>query len=1011
MVRRSVALALLCICALIAVPALASADTPEIVEPQNNPPSNTDGWQAGTCVTDEPVAGEPKIHCGPQTGGAFFKQAGGHPPKGFTQYTIQHEPLTEIPSPPAPAKGLFIAPIKEPEVNRTIKTLRVDLPPGLTVNPNATPTKCELGPAGFERVVPGVGIVPNCPAGTQVGTEEVTAVTNQNNIELEIAKGVKIPVPKGFVVPPTEGATKVPVYNLTPHEGEPALFGFVVAAKETVFLETEVAWQSDFHESFTIHLPNTASEPGLSTLISRLINNGTSGDGTYINNPTTCFNPAEAAYEHLYSTWFRAESYGVPNPNFPFGSTPIESKVVETVGGVAKPVQQVGCENVPFTPGLNVDAGTGAVDSPAQATVETTLRYLTGAESPVQESHLRKAVVALPEGMGLNPSGSVGLGECTDAQFKKGQRTYENSCPANSKIGSVTIESPPLARPLTGDIYVGTQKSSNPESGEEFRILVEAKEPKEGIDVRLVGNTAADKTTGQLTTTFDEKEVGELAGALPEGLPQVPFTSVKLKFENGSKSVLTSPSICDTHATGHMEPWARPGTSTLVSSTIKLSSDPGGGNCPTSLGARKFAPSYTAASDSTAAAQFSPFRVHIGRSDGQQELKAVNVTLPKGLVARLAGIPYCGEVELAAAAASGGRAQLAHPDCSSKSAIGRTTTVSGTGNSPLSLPGTAYLAGPYKGAPLSMAIVTPAVSGPFDLGTVVVRVALNVNPRTAQVNAVSDSIPDVFGGVKLDIRSINVDVDRYRFMLNPTNCEAGATAGTINGGGSQPANPLNWSTYKVSAPFQASGCGKLGFKPKFYARISGPTTRAKNPKIRVVLKAHRGDANIARTAFNLPHSLFLDQGHIKQVCTRVQLAAHECPKSSIYGHASASSPLLKQKLKGPVYLVSSKHKLPDLLADLKGQINIQLDGVISSKHGGLKTVFNNTPDVPLKTFVLNMRGGKKSLLQNSTNLCKGKQLAVLNIKAQNGRRFKENRFRLNIADCGGKKHKKSKQHK
>jgi hypothetical protein len=1008
MVRRSAALVLLCIGVLFAVPALASADTGEIVEPQHNPPTNLpatqgDGWQAGTCTNDEPVAGNPFYRCSAETGGLLFKQAGGHPPVGFTQYTIQHDGFTEV------APETFLAPITEPEVNKTIKTLRVDLPPGLTVNPNATSSKCSLAEF-LTSPAPGK-FVPACVAATKVGMEEVTVVTNGENVEVEVAPGTKVPIPfKGFVIPPKEGATKVPVYDLVPKEGEPALFGFVVAGEEPVFLETEVSWQNDFHEAFTIHLPNTAAAPGLSTLISRLVNNGAStGNGTYINNPTTCFNPNEAAYEHLYSTWFRAESYGVPNASFPSGSTPIEAKVAERNGGTTTLVQQTGCAAVPFTPGLNVDAGTGAVDSPAPATVEATLKYLTGAavggESAVQESHLRKAVVTLPEGMGLNPSGSVGLGECTDAQFKKGERNYNNSCPSNSAIGTVQIESPPLSKPLTGSIYIGTQKSSNPESGEEFRILVEAKEPKEGIDVRLVGNTAANKTTGQLTTTFNEKESSELFGALPEGLPQVPFTSVKLKFD-GSKAVLTSPSTCNTEATGQMEPWARPGTSTGVASSIKLSSDPGGGSCPTSLGARKFAPSYSAVSDSTAAAKYSPFHVNIARKDGEQELKVVNVTLPKGLVGRLAGIPYCSDASIAAAEGSSGRNQQAHPSCEPNSAIGTVTTTTGTGGAPLSLPGVAYLAGPYKGAPLSMAIITPAVSGPFDLGTVVVRVALNVNPMTAQINAVSDPIPNVFGGVKLDVRSIDVNVNRYQFMINPTNCAAGATAGTINGGGANPASSSAWSTYAVTAPFQATGCNALSFKPTLNARISGPTTRAKNPQIRVVVKSPKGNANIARTALNLPHSLFLDQGHIKTICTRVQLAAKQCPAGSVYGHAEASSPLLKQKLKGPVYLVSSKHKLPDLLADLNGQINIQLDGVISSGHGGLKTVFNNTPDVPLKTFVLNMQGGKKSLLQNSTNLCKTPQLAVLNMKGQNGKTVKNNKLRLNIASCGGSKKKK-----
>jgi hypothetical protein len=988
MSKRWVVLVLLCVGALFAVPALAQADAGAIIEPQLEPPTAANGWQAASCSTDEPVVGEAKIKCSPQTPGALFRQAGGHPPIGFTQYTIQHTTV---------APGL-VEPIAEPLEGHTIKTLRVDLPPGETVNPNATSTKCSLAEFLTEPA-PGT-FAPACAPATEVGEEQATLVTNAP--EVEIPPLPKFPN-KGTVIPLVPGLTDVPVYNLQPKPGEPALFGFVIAGKEPVFLETEVAWESDFHESFTIRLPNTAVAPGLNTLVSRLINFGdTPGNGTYITKPTTCFDPAEAANAHLYSTWFRAESYEKSEAAFPKGSTPAENKIIDSSGQF---FGQEGCDKVPFDPSIDVSPNTGSIDSPAPATITTTLKYLTGAESPIEESHLRKAVVTLPEGMGINPSGSNGLVACTDQQFKKGQRTYSNECPSSSVIGSAEIDSPPLSEPLRGSIYVGEQKSMNPASGEEFRILVEAKSEKLGVDIRLVGQVAANPNTGQLTATLNEQEVGELAGKLPEGLPQVPFRAVQLKFD-GSKSVLTSPPTCSAAQTnGQMEPWARPGTNVAVTSSFTLSSDPGGGGCPTSLGARKFAPGYTAASSSTAAAKYSPFDVKITRPDGQQELKAVNVTLPKGLVGRLAGIPYCGEGELAAAAASSGKAQLAKASCSSESAIGRTTTVSGTGNAPLSLPGTAYLAGPYKGAPISMAVVTPAVSGPFDLGTVVVRVALNVNPLTAQVNAVSDPIPNVFGGVKLDIRSIDVNLDRYKFMVNPTNCAKGATAGTIQGGGSNPASSGSWSSYAVSAPFQATGCNGLGFQPTFHARISGPTTRAKNPQIRVVVQAKSGQANIARTALNLPHSLFLDQGHIKTVCTRVQLAADQCPSGSVYGHAEASSPLLAKKLTGPVYLVSSQHKLPDLLADLKGQINIQLDGVISSKHGGLKTVFNNTPDVPLKNFVLNMQGGKKSLLQNSANLCKGQQLAVLNMKGQNGKTVKNNKFRLNIASCGSKKKK------
>jgi hypothetical protein len=453
-----------------------------------------------------------------------------------------------------------------------------------------------------------------------------------------------------------------------------------------------------------------------------------------------------------------------------------------------------------------------------------------------------------------------------------------------------------------------------------------------------------------------------------------------------------------------MEPWSDPASTKHPSASFTLSTVPGGGTCPQTLAQRTFAPAYTAKTDNSQGGAFSPLRVHIGRPDGQQEVKLVNVTFPKGLTGKLAGIPYCTEDAIAAAARKSGVAEQKAASCSSASMIGTTSTESGTGPNPLKLPGKVYLAGPYKGAPLSAVVITPAVSGPFDLGDVVVRVALNVDPVTAQINAVSDVIPDVFGGVKLDIRTIDFNVDRSGFMVNPTNCSAQATTGAINGGGADPTNPAAFSSFAVNTPFQATGCNSLGFKPKLKTTLSGPIKRAKYPRLKAVLRAREGDANISRTALTLPHAFFVAQEHIKTVCTRPQLAAHQCPSNSIYGHAEATSPLLSGKLAGPVYLVPGGHELPDLVADLRGQVNIQLHGVISSKRGGIKTVFDSVPDVAVKKFVLNMDGGKKSLIVNSTNICKGKQLAVLNIKAQNGKKVKNNKFKLNLASCG--KHKK-----
>jgi hypothetical protein len=1005
MAKRSIALLLMCLGALLAMSGSALANTGNIIEPNTEPPNAANGWQAATCKTDEPVGGEPKIHCSSQTSGAFYTLAGGHPPIGFTQYIIKHkagEGKVEPAGIPVPT-----AEVEDPAGDQSIKTLRVDLPPGLTVNPNATP-KCSL--AEFENKV-GEFHVPTCKEGTIVGREEITLVTTIAGVP---APSPPFPagntLPKGFIIPPSESSgTKIPVYNLQPKPGEPALFGFVAAGKEVVFLETEVSWQNDFHESFTINLPK--QEPPFATLISRLVNFGQEagdkglveeGNGTYINNPTTCLDPEQ--FPNLYSTWFRAHSYGEEDPEFPFGSEPFEAKVESSTGEL---IEQEGCETVPFGPGVEVEPGTKEIDSPAGPTVNTTLEYFTGEEKEQQESHLRKAAETLPAGMGLNPSGAQGLKACTDAQFKKGVRTYENECPAGSKVGTVEIESPPLETPLEGDVYVGEQKSRDPQSGEEFRILVEAKEEEEGIDARLVGNVKANPNTGQLTAVFNEQQVGELAGKLPEGLPQVPFTSVRIHFDQ-AKAVLTSPPTCSpATTTGEMTPWARPEEVVKVSSKpFTLSTDPNGGSCPKTMAERKFSPSYKAVMESAQGGAFSPFHVQIARTDGQQELKVVNVTLPKGLTGKLAGIPYCSESAIAAAAVNSGKAELASPSCSGESRIGTVDTVSGTGANPLKLSGNAYLAGPYKGAALSLVTVTPAVAGPFDLGTVVVRVALNVNPETAQINAVSDVIPDVFGGVKLDLRSINLTIDRHEFMVNPTNCAAQSTTGAINGGGADPTNPAAFSSFAINDPLQVTGCNSLGFKPKLKVQLSGPTKRNKFPKLKATLTTRKGDANIARTALTMPHSLFLEQGHIGTVCTRPQLASHTCPAASVYGSAEASSPLLSGKLKGKVYLVSSSHKLPDLLADMQGQVEIYLRGVISSKHGGLKTVFNNTPDVPVSKVVLNMKGGKKSLLVNSTNTCAKPQRAVLNIKGQNGKKVKNNKFKLNITSCKGKKGKK-----
>jgi hypothetical protein len=965
MVRRLIAVAVMALAVAVLAP-VAVADTGNIIEPQFDPPNAAkSGFQSATCnKEDEP----PATLCSEETPERFFKTAAGHPVIGFTQYIIRHGEVLD------PKFGLLM-PIVEPFEGRTIKTLRTDLPAGLTVNPEATP-RCSLAEFEFEA---GGFVIPKCDPSTIVGRNETTLVVNTAGVvpapSPPFEKEKTLPV--GFVITPSEAqGTKVPLYNLEPEFGEPAKLGFVIAGKRKVFLETEVSWESDYHESFQIKTPQKSAP--FSTLKSRLVSKGQTGLGNYLTNPTTCFTPELPPYEDLYTTFFRAESWEEPDPEFPNGSTKVGSELPEGI-------VQVGCKKVPFEPELQMEAGTEQVNSPAGPTVEIDLPYVPNSGTQ-EQSHLRNAEIIMPPGMGINPSAANGLQSCTDAQFGKGTRN-EIACPAASIIGTAEVFSPPLAEPLEGNVYLGQQLSRDPTSGEEFRLFVAAESAKEGISARLIGNTFADPATGDLEAAFFEN-------------PQVPFEEVLLHLN----PVLTSPPVCGTtEVNSVLEPWSTPISTQEPSDEVEMTSAPGGGACPTTLAGRPFAPTYAAKSDNTKGGAYSPFRVDIGRSDGEQEVKGVDVTLPEGLTGKLAGVPYCSEGALAAAAGSSGLAELASPSCSPASQIGTASTRAGTGSDPIQISGKAYLAGPYKGAPISMAVVTPAVAGPFDLGTVVVRVALFVNPTTAQVKAVSDPIPNVFGGVDLDLRAIEVDVDREGFSLNPTDCAASATTGVINGGGADPADPAAFSSYPVSAPFQATDCGSLAFKPKLFTKLFGgakSTFRGQHPKFRGILEAREGDANVSRGALVLPHAIFLDQGNIRTVCTKPQLASQTCPQAAIYGNAEAKTPLLDQPLKGPVYLVSSSNTLPDLVADLRGQVNIQLHGVISSKRGGLKTVFDSVPDVPVKKFTIWMKGGKKQgLLVNSRDLCKGKQFSYMNLKGQNGKKRTSKRLKLNVEGC------------
>jgi hypothetical protein len=424
---------------------------------------------------------------------------------------------------------------------------------------------------------------------------------------------------------------------------------------------------------------------------------------------------------------------------------------------------------------------------------------------------------------------------------------------------------------------------------------------------------------------------------------------------------------------------------------------------------RPFKPGFTAKPGTPKVATYTPYTLTITRNEGQQEIKGFNITLPPGATAKLAGIPYCQPKEYEAALRKSGAEQEKASACSSKSEIGVATIQAGTGATPLSITGKVYLSGPYKGAPLSVVVITPAVAGPFDLGNVVVRAPLDLNPETGQAST-SAEIPDVFGGVKLDIRSIAVNLNKKEFTLNGTGCDASATTGTVSGGGADPTNSAAWSAVAVSSPFQSEGCKELAFKPNLKLRLFGQTHRAQHPKLRATLITKPGQANTALASVALPHAIFLDQSSLGTVCTRPQFAAEQCPKKSIYGYAKAWSPLLADPLQGKVVLRSSNNTLPDMVAHLTGQVDVDLDGRIDSFKGGIRTTFAAIPDLPVSKFMITLPGGKHGLLQASTNLCAKPVRGIIRLKGQNGK--KANRHVRIQTPCGHKKKgKKSKKHK
>lgn len=603
----------------------------------------------------------------------------------------------------------------------------------------------------------------------------------------------------------------------------------------------------------------------------------------------------------------------------------------------------------------------------------------------IAQSDLKKAVITLPEGVTANPSLAEGLQVCTPADLDRETASSAPGagCPAGSKIGSVGVETPLVNHEIVGDVYIAQADdpaTSAPGAENPFDTLlafyIVLKDPELGVSVKVPAKVEPDPATGQLVTTVDDT-------------PQIPFSRFSFHFREGQRAPLITPSGCGTYTTtAKLTPWARPNEPVTRTASFQITRGAGGSPCPPA-GAAPFNPGFEAGSLNNAAGRYSPFTMRLTRADGEQDLTRFDATLPPGLTGKLAGVGECPEAAIALARAKTGVAERAAPSCPEGSRIGQTLAAAGVGSALTYVPGSLYLAGPYHGAPLSVVAITPAVAGPFDAGAVVVRQALRVDPRSAVVSAdgsASDPIPHILKGIPLNVRDIRVRVDRSEFTLNPTSCQEKQTRAEIFGSNLDLLNPADDIAHATNARYQAAACAGLAFHPRLALHLTGGTRRGGHPAFRAIFRPRPGQANSSGLVLRFPRSAFLEQAHIRTICTRVQFAAKACPDGSVYGQVTAFTPLLEKPLRGPVYLRSSSHKLPDFVFDLHGRVDFEAVARTDSIHGGIRVSVEGIPDAPISKVVVRMQGGDKGLIVNSRDICADINRANVDLSAHNGRR-------------------------
>lgn len=788
-------------------------------------------------------------------------------------------------------------------------------------------------------------VVVELPPGLLGNLNAVGTCTNAQFATAEVSEGCPLASQVGIADLKLTGQGKNvdSIYNLQPTGDEVARLGFFVLTVPT-FISITVRSQSPADYGVTAETSGISSIAGLDAVT------------------TTLWGvPAAASHDTLRLTRFESSHGATESPARPSGMAPAPFLVNPTSCGqslsvrvkadsyqepgiwreASAPLGEItGCGRLDFSPTLSVVPTNRNAASPSGADADLVIPQDEAVEG-IASSALRDAVVRLPKGLTISATAAEGLTACSAEQVRYGSTDPAN-CPDSAEIGTVEIDSPSLTRPIDGAIYQRT-----PEKGKLFRAWLVSDEL--GLHIKLPGEFLLDKKSGQITSVFLET-------------PQVPVRELKLRFKGGPNGVVATPRSCGTYESEYeLTPWSG-GEWTRASTSMEID-----GNC----GAGKFAPSLSAGTDNPVAGAFGDLMTDISNPSGDQNLARVDVKMPPGVLAKLKGVALCSGV----AAATGA--------CPPGSLVGRSLVATGFGTNPLWIPQpdkaptAVYLGGPYRGAPYSLVVDTPAQAGPFDLGNVVVRVALNVDPATAQVTASSDSLPQMLEGVPITYRRVRIELDRPDFAVNPTSCDPMQVSGvatSVTGDGSA-----------IGDRFQVADCAGLRFKPKLRLALQGTMHRAGDPRLTARLAMPSG-ANIRRVRVMLPAGEQIDNAHINNPCTRVQFNAGTCPKNSILGRARVVTPLLDRPLEGPVYFRSNggERQLPDIVADLGGPIHIVLVGFIDSKHGRIRSTFATVPDAPVEQFTLRLFGGKRGLITNGHNLCKMRPRSIAQFQAHNG---------------------------